>query len=197
MARKWGPERELGGRTMSASGIAGGYLRDRSDGRVEVHILLSDPPPSRGRRARVVRDTMMGGGSPHDPDLDADAGAGAPGELPPGMAPPGAPSDPEELTGGDGERAPTSGGLPEVRRGQTAEPELFVDARSLRIAGRDQNGRMWQSAVYGSSNPQSQPWSSSRIGDSRGGLCYSYETDHMQQLGRLQRAMTEFWSARR
>src|SRR4051812_32871172 len=33
--------------------FAGGYLKDRADGAVEVHIHLGDPEPPRRQRARV------------------------------------------------------------------------------------------------------------------------------------------------
>jgi hypothetical protein len=101
-----------------------------------------------------------------------DANVGAPGEMKPGAPVPNGAQDPPEQRGRqDQYRGPaTTGGLPAASKTQGAEPDLFdqgpppprydaeppqfIDARSLRISGRDQRGRNWQALVYGGANPQ-------------------------------------------
>jgi hypothetical protein len=86
-----------------------------------------------------------------------DANAGAIGEMDPGRpvpngdpdAPPERRARPDQSSGPD-----TVGGLPEPTRTQTSEPPTFVDAKTLRVSGKDQRGRMWGASLW---LPQEQP----------------------------------------
>jgi hypothetical protein len=176
--------------------------RTRIDGngrvREELHLWLGpdQPPAPRGDRAhdghrrshasagRRGRDDDTG--TVHDPGLDpldTDAAAGANGEINPARGlPGGGPSDPEELGANGGERAPTAGGVQEP---------LFVDARSLRITGRDQNGKNFSAAIYGGSTPQSTPWWN--IGDNRPGA----HDHHVLALGEYQKFLNAHYRTAR
>jgi hypothetical protein len=156
-----------------------------------------DPPPDNGNGVRRRWD-----GDIEEPDTDRaprfrrrDATANAPEEMIPGRSPPGGgPYDPDELGGEDnGEEARTSGGLPVARLDQTAEPPVFVDTRSLRVRGRDQNGKLFEAAVWGP-NGQGQPWN--RIGDQRAGLLVGYADDHIRALGTYQRLLNAHYARR-
>jgi hypothetical protein len=117
----------------------------------------------------------------HPSRRTADAAVGAPGEMAPGRPVPG-------------------GDPPEVRRDQTAEPPQFVDARSLKITGRDQPGQNWEALVFGGSNPQQPgnwpqilPGEMEKTGDRaitdlENGLCGH---EHVAGLGALQRLGSE------
>jgi hypothetical protein len=89
----------------------------------------------------------------------ADASAAAPGEMRPGYPIPNGPEAPIERDQFPGPG--TTGGLPEATRTQSTEPEragfdqpTYVDARSLRISGRDQTGKNWGATLW---LPQEQP----------------------------------------
>jgi hypothetical protein len=166
-----------------------GYLRDRG-AVTEVHLFHGQPAqPSRrpthdGHRRRGRDDTI------HDPNLDSeDAVAGVSGERNFATDPPrGSPDDPPLLRGETGERAPTIGGLPMPTKDPTAEPPNFIDSRSLRIVGRDERGRLFEAAVFGGADPQSQSWA--RIGDARhGGLTIGHCDDLPKSLAQFQRAL--------
>jgi hypothetical protein len=122
------------------------WERRDSDGRrvLEQHVWIGDDPspapPARPRRRA------------------ADANVGAPGEVRTNAPLPGAPDTPPEREGRQDQQRPEEfagphevGGLPQVRRDQTAEPPTFIDSRSLRVrvSGRDQRGQNWEQLVYG------------------------------------------------
>jgi hypothetical protein len=140
------------------------WVRTEPSGRrvLEQHAWIGyDPPPARPRRRA------------------RDASAGAEGEVRTNTPLPGDPDTPPEQRGRQDQQQPAeyggppeTGGLPAARRGQTAEPPQFIDARSLRISGRDQRGQNWQALVYGSSGveqpsawPQLSPGNSAPAGD--------------------------------
>jgi hypothetical protein len=110
------------------------------DPQMHMWVREIDEAPPR----RPVRDGHRGRdvGNIQDPFPDADAAAGAGGELRPGTVPPGGPNDPP-LHGEDGEDPPTAGGVQPV----------YVDARSLRLRGRDQNGKNFEAHLYGPGHP--------------------------------------------
>ena len=76
-------------------------------------------------------------------------------------------------------------------QGQSAEPPVFVDARSLRITGRDANGKNFSAAITGGSNPQSQPWWT--IGDNSVGA----HDNHVIALGEYQKFLNRYYRAAR
>jgi hypothetical protein len=121
------------------------YFRDRGDV-VEVHMVVPDQPPPRRR----VRD-----GHRRQRDTEPRMYRGAPeGDAEAPVNQPGFPDDPPD------EGPDTAGGLQE---------ELFVDARSLRISGRDANGKNFEAMVYGPAPEGADPrgWPG---GDSKRGL---------------------------
>jgi hypothetical protein len=98
---------------------------------------------------------------------------------------------PEEFSG-----LPAVRGLPGVRRDQTAEPPVFVDARSLRIVGRDQRGK----EMFGMTRrlPQSQPDGHlEQTGDRLYDLVEGFANNHVSVLGRYQQMLDQHYRARR
>jgi hypothetical protein len=142
----------------------------------------------------------------------ADASAGAPGELRAGTVPGGNPpvyrssSDPDN-------GAPEVGGLPAASKGQSTEPDPagfdqqpvatqlnpapeFIDARSLRISGRDQRGRNWEAMIYGGSNaqqprdwPQLSPGDLEPAADALRDLVSAAPRNEVAGLGQLQKLL--------
>jgi hypothetical protein len=164
---------------------------DRPDGMSEVHVWVPPPPAPRTHDGhRRGRDTEIPryDGDLEDPNLDASAAGN--GEWNPASDPGryGGPDDPPERGGPNGERAPETGGVQEP---------LFVDARSLRLRGRDQNGKMFEAAIYGGANPQGQSWNRNPIGDRHTGLLVGATDDHVAQLGWWQETIRAYWNARR
>jgi hypothetical protein len=155
-----------------------GYIIDRAEPKYLVEVR--DDEPGRNAAPRPALHLWLPGS--HPSHRVADASAGAPGEMRPGYPIPNGPDAPIERDQFPGPG--TSGGLPEATRTQSAEPEragfdqyqppagtqlnpdeeaemrnrngepTYVDARSLRISGRDQTGKMWGATLW---LPQEQP----------------------------------------
>jgi hypothetical protein len=166
---------------MSSSFPSRLEVRDRADGTPEVHLWLE--PRSSGRTHDGHRQHDQGRthmGHPEG-DIDApidDANAGMSGELNFATAlPRGRPDDPMESRGGNSERVPTAGGV---------MPPQFIDGRSLRVSGRDQNGKNFEQAIWG---PDSQSQSWARIGDATGSLQLDDAVDMPTKLGTYQRLL--------
>jgi hypothetical protein len=160
---------------------------DRPDGKVEVHVSVSDPPPRQTRDGHRRRGRDVGALT--DPGIPIpDAGAGANGELRPGQVPPGGPHDPPLYGGEDEEeRVPTAGGLQPV----------FVDARSVRITGRDQGGKNFEARLYGpgrSAEGETDREGWPGTGD-RQGLMHGGANDYLpQRLGQFQRMLNRHYA---
>jgi hypothetical protein len=156
---------------------------------LEVHLTVPDQLRRRvrdGHRRHRDTEARMFHGAPEG-DIDAhsdDANGGAGGEMRPGVALPGFPTDPKLVGGENDEEAPEAGGL----------QELYVDARSLQISGRDANGRNFSAMVYGPPPEGADPrgWPG---GDGRGLMTGT--TDFLpQSLRGYQRALDAHYRRR-
>jgi hypothetical protein len=163
----------------------------------ELHLWLGAPaPPARPRRRA------------------ADASAGAEGEARTNTPLPGDPDTPPERRGRADQQRPGEfagpkevGGLPQVRRDQTAEPPTFIDSRSLRVTGRDQRGRNWEALIYGSSGveqpgawPQLSPGDAVEkfeATDALRDLVHAAGANEVRGLGALQRLLDLTYGHRR
>jgi hypothetical protein len=166
------------------------WERRDSNGRrvLEMHAWLGDDPPPPARPRRRAHD----------------ASVGAPGEMKPGAPVPNGEtpvyrgsSDPD----GD---VPSTSGLPAASKRQSTEPPQFIDARSLRISGRDQRGRNWQALVYGPSGveqpgvwPQLSPGDFEPAADALRDFAGSAGRNEVAGLGQLQRLLNLSYARRR
>jgi hypothetical protein len=157
-------------------------IRTRADGTPELHLWLratTDAQPDRPRRMIA-----------HDGHRGHDGNVGLSGETNPARGlPGGGPNDPPLRRENDQE-APEVGGLPVARMNQSSVPELFVDARTLRLRGVDATGRRFDAAIFGP-DAQDQPWARARttVGDSRTGLAIGYCDDLPRSLAAYQRML--------
>jgi hypothetical protein len=143
-------------------------------GDVQMHVWVTevDDAPPRPRRTRDAPRRRRGrDGDLLDPTPDANAGAN--GERRTDIPFPGSPTDPP-LYGGEGDQQPPTAG------GVTEGP--FLDARSLRLTGRDQGGKNFEARIYGPGRPAEGEvdragWPGA---DSKVGLMHGV-TDHLPQ----------------
>jgi hypothetical protein len=169
-----------------------------------LEVEVRDDEPVRDAAPRPALHLWLPGSHPSHRTHDASAG-NVPGELKPGTVPAGGPQEPPELGGRpDQYSGPReTGGLPVARAQQSSEPPVFVDARSLKIIGRDQRGENWEALVFGRSGVQEPPggWPQLMAPNATGDTLYRLENafddnSHVQTLGRYQ-AMLDRHYARR
>lgn len=170
---------------MMGRGISGGLHENATpDGYSVMHVWCDE---SLLRRRARAHDSVR-----RRPRRD-DASANAWGEAKPGVAFPGDPDDVPLYRGpGDEDDPPRAAG------GVNPEP-AFIDARSIRISAKDQNGKLWAMRAYGP-NPQTGGWAPAER-DILGQLdeteipppipLTSSPRDHLHtsDLGRLQRSL--------
>ena len=179
----------------------------------ETHVWIGDNPPAPAR------------------SRTHDAAAGAIGEWQAGSPFPGGPQDPPQYGGRQDQfpGPTTTGGLPEASKNQGGEPApqfdqpppgtqlnpdeeaemrarnngepMYVDARSLRISGRDQNGKMWNSHIWGPGGeqeyggPKVEP-DMARAGDRALRYLEVRENEHVAGLAAFQRALNAHYARR-
>jgi hypothetical protein len=181
------------------------WVRTEPSGRRvhELHAWIGDDPPAPAPRPR--RRT-------------GDASANAPGELKAGTVPGGNPPVYRSPSDPDGD-VPSTGGLPEVSKRQSTEPESagefdqtpaptarfdqsttpeFIDARSLRVTAKDQHGqtRRFGMTVWG---PQEQPDDNylTQVGDrALTDLVWGAAQNEIVGLARLQQKLNDFYRRR-
>lgn len=145
-------------------------------------VYVDDAPPTRSPSRdghRRQRDVMPGERTDGDIDAPRDANAGAPGgEWRSDIQHERWDSVPEYTNGG-------GGGVPATPP-YNPEPSRYVDMRSLRVTGRDAEGKQFSAAIWGA-YPQETDWTrdptptTQETGDRAGGF-----TSHVQRLSGYQ-----------
>jgi hypothetical protein len=192
--------------------------------RVEPKFLveLRDAEALRDAAPRPQLHLWLSGS--HPSHRAADANANAPGEMAPGRPVPG--GEPPIYRGPfDPNGGASSGGLPAVTRGQGGEPApqfdqpqmppgtmlnpdeeaeermhepTYVDARSLKITGRDQRGENWEALVFNRSGVQAPSGWPQSIGDQLYAMQDAFaDNSHVHTLGRYQAMLDRHYGARR